>query len=186
MASMRMLAGGLDGDLRPSTQNIRGRKVAASLEITEQMLSKRFGGISAEELHELNQLKQQGNIMLGTPTMAGMAPEILEALFYTLEPPTSPFVSSTVQMSTEIMGDGVLLKATLPNMEVGTVHEAPISEIARECRAIAGNIDGAGNPPGRNAIRMSARIGALTLAGELNQYCQMATGRLGGEAYRKC
>ncbi len=190
-AKYKMIAGGLDGDLRPATPlyggmgNIRGRKVTASAEVTAETLKKRFGDISTIELQELDRLKQEGNRILGTHTLAGMGPEIVEAVFYTLEPPTSPFLSSTIHMETERAGDSLILKATFPNMEVGTISEAPISDVAAECRSLAGNIDGPGNPKGRNAIRMAACIAAAVLAGELNQYSQMATGRLGSEAYRK-
>ncbi|MBI4015160.1 MAG: hypothetical protein HY362_00345 [Candidatus Aenigmarchaeota archaeon] len=189
-AELKMLAGGLDGDLRPATNrygrmgNIRGRWVTASAEITPETLKKRFGNISPEGLAELNNLKQKGNEILGTHTLAGMGPEIVEGVFYALEPPTSPFLSSTISMETNVKGDSLILNAIFHNMEVGTVREGPLSDIASECRAITGNIDGAGNPIGRNAVRMAARIAAATLAGELNQYAQMATGRLGMEAYR--
>lgn len=185
---MLMIAGGVDGDLRPSEKNIRGRRVEAKIRVPEEMLKdvtanpKTGEGATVENIIYLNNVKQNGNRILGTYTFCGMAPEIIDGFFNALEPPVSPFVSSRCIIEAQEKSGLLELKAVLPNAEFGTMDEGPASLTATENRSILGIDDKNNN--GKNVKVVLANLGAAVAAGEFNQLCQMYARKLGSEKYR--
>lgn len=186
---MLMIAGGVDGDLRPSEKNIRGRRVEAKIRVPEEILKEvtanpKTGdkGATIENIICSNNAKQNGNRILGTYTFCGMAPEIIDGFFNALEPPVSPFVSSRCIIEAQEKSGLLELKAVLPNAEFGTMDEGPASLTASENRSILGIDDKNNN--GKNVKVALANLGAAVVAGEFNQLCQMYARKLGSEKYR--
>ena len=170
-ADYLMLAGGMDGDLRPGKRNKRGRKVSASFLIPKDELEKIIPGASPERIEYLNRVKYwEGNELLGTYTHSGMELEVLEAYFNALEPSTPPFVSSWIDVRVESDKKGNLnYQVDARNFEGGLRYEAPISKVARECREILGG----------DVIRYSSVGTAILIPPGLNQHRLMHTKGLG-------
>ncbi|MEM0201550.1 MAG: hypothetical protein QXR73_00015 [Candidatus Micrarchaeaceae archaeon] len=186
-AQQMALAGGEDGDLRPSPKNVRGRRVSASILIPETVLlefiHKRSKGdpISEEGVAKSFASRNKSkywvwNDYSGSYTHTGMELEVLDAIFSVLKPPSPPFVSSNIDVKVEEVEDekaakGIHYTIEMKNFEYGS--EGIITGIRKDAEAIIGLDDTIGNDNPKNSFIAAGVIAAACMAAGLNQHLLM-------------
>jgi len=173
------LAGGQDLDMKPSPHNVRGRRVIARVFLPKEYLENEFAdkktgrqGITPEEFEELNISKHwEWPEYSGSLMHTGMEPEVLSSIYSAINPPSTPHVSSMIDVRAQAVREpreGVLYTVAAKNLEWGI--EGIRTPVRTELESVIG-VDGKKpDPNGRNSIRAAAIIVAACLPAGLNQH----------------
>ncbi len=157
-----LIAMGLDGDLKPSSRNRRGRYVSAQVKVPIPAYEK-MSKTSIDKLLSYMEIDRQGVMQeQGWFLYSGMGGEIIPALYRGTKVNPRPYnVSCTENVYVEIRGDNLIFGVELPNLEVGAAsnREGPICPTAREVLKIMGI---------GTSREFAAAAAAITLAGEFN------------------
>ncbi|MFQ5686398.1 MAG: hypothetical protein ACE5GV_07025 [Candidatus Scalindua sp.] len=153
---------GLDGDLKLSPRNRRGRYVSAQVKVPipayEKMSKTGIDNLlSYMEIDRQGVMQEQGGFVY-----SGMGREIIPALYRGTKVNPRPYnVSCTENVYVEIKGKDVIFGVELPNLEAGddSNREGLICPIAREVLKFMGI---------ETSKEFVAAAAAITLAGEFN------------------
>ena len=157
-----LIAMGLDGDLKPSPRNRRGRYVSAQVKVPIPAYEK-MSKTGIDKLLSYMEIDRQGVMQeQGGFVYSGMGGEIIPALYRGTKVNPRPYnVSCTENVYVEIRGEEVIFGVELPNLEVGATsnREGPICPTAREVLKFMGI---------GTSKEFAAAAAAITLAGEFN------------------
>jgi hypothetical protein len=168
---LSVIAQGHDGDLKPSPQNKRGRKVSAEVSVLLQKFEE-FFKIDPHKFLAFVEVDALGARKLGCAFYSGMGGEIIPAVYKATQVnPQSPLVSSFQNIYADIKDGELVYRVELPNVEVGvfSTREGIISPNAREAMRIMGI---------RTAREFAASLAAQVLAGEFNLALEISRERL--------
>jgi hydroxymethylglutaryl-CoA reductase len=166
-----VIAQGHDGDLKPSSQNKRGRKVEAEVRVPIDEFEA-FFKIDPEKFLSFVNLDALGAQKLGCAFYSGMGGEIIPAVYKATQVnPQSPLVSSFQNICAGLENGEVVYRVELPNVEVGvfSTREGIVSPSAREAMRIMGI---------HTAREFAASLAAQVLAGEFNLALEISRERL--------
>ena len=168
---LSVIAQGHDGDLKPSPQNKRGRKVSAEVKVSIPDFEA-FFKVDPQKFLSFVRVDALGAQRLGCAFYSGMGGEIIPAVYKATQVnPQSPLVSSFQNIYAGIENGLLFYRVELPNVEVGvfSTREGIISPRAREAMRIMGI---------RTAREFVASLAAQVLAGEFNLALEISRERL--------
>ena len=168
---LSVIAQGHDGDLKPSSQNKRGRKASAQIRIPVSDFDTLLK-VDPEKFLSFVEVDCIGSQRLGCPFYSGMGGEILPAVYKaTKVNPHSPLVSCFQNIYAEKEKGDIVYRVELPNIEVGVVssREGLMSPVGREAMRIMGI---------QTAQEFAASVAAQVLAGEFNLALEISREKL--------
>jgi len=171
-------SGNMCVDKKPSAMNLinsRGKKVIASVNISEDIIKKKLHTTS-EKLVDINYRKN----LLGSAAALSLGhnahfANIIAAMFIATGQDAAHTVDASLGFTTvEKTKDGVNFSVTLPSLQVGTVGGGTSLNTQKECLQIL-NCAGPGNPPGSNSKKLAEIIAVAVLAGEISLLAALCT-----------
>lgn len=187
-ATLVAVSGNMCSDKKQSMINSiegRGKTVVAEALIKDETLKKVFD-TSAAAVNDLNFRKNwAGSARAGSNGQfnAHFANTVAAIFAATGQDLAQVVESSSGYTWTEIRGKDLYISVTLTSLEIGTVGGGTGLPTQKESLSIMG-INGSGNPPGSNSLKLAEIIAAAVMAGELNLLCALATRQL-GKAHQK-
>lgn len=168
---LSVIAQGHDGDLKPSPQNKRGRKVSAEVRVPTDEFEA-FFKVDPQKFLSFVRVDALGAQRLGCAFYSGMGGEIIPAIYKATQVnPQSPLVSSFQNICAGVENGELVYRVDLPNVEVGvfSTREGIVSPAAREAMRIMGI---------QTAREFAASLAAQVLAGEFNLALEISRERL--------
>ena len=175
------LSGNLCTDKKPAIINRllgRGKYVVAEALIPRDVARKVLK-TDIMDIHYVNTAKNLlGSAVSGSPSFNAHYANIVAAIFLATGQDAAQVVESSMGFTwTEMRGDTLYISVTLPSLEIGTVGGGTRLPTQREALRLLG-VEGGGDPPGTNALKLAEIIASAVLAGELNLLAAIAAGHL--------
>ena len=171
-ARLITVSGNMCVDKKPNAVNFllgRGKTVISEATISRKYLIDRFN-VTPEEVVNVNVRKNLlGSAYAHSYGFNAHFANIVAAVFIATGQDVAQVVESSMGITwAEVNDDGDLyISVTLPSLEVGTVGGGTGLPTQREALQMLG-VQGGGDPPGSNALKLAEIIAAAVLAGELN------------------
>ena len=171
-AKLITVSGNMCVDKKPNAVNFllgRGKTVISEATISRKYLIDRFN-VTPEEVVNVNVRKNLlGSAYAHSYGFNAHFANIVAAVFIATGQDVAQVVESSMGITwAEVNDDGDLyISVTLPSLEVGTVGGGTGLPTQREALQMLG-VQGGGDPPGSNALKLAEIIAAAVLAGELN------------------
>ncbi len=181
-AKLVALSGNLCTDKKVSALNFihgRGKTVVAEAKIPREYLIDKLN-VRPEDVVDVNVRKNLlGSAYVHSYGLNAHFANIIAAIFIATGQDVAQVVESSMGITwAEVRDDGDLyISVTLPSLEVGTVGGGTRLPCQREALRILG-VEGSGDPPGTNALKLAEIVAAAVLAGELNLLVALARNEL--------
>lgn len=158
-------------DKKPSAMNMilgRGKYVTAETRISKDIFKKYFK-TDADSVVELNIYKNyMGSALSGSYGFNAHFANMIAALFIATGQDSAHIVEGSIGFTdVSVDGDDIMFSVTLPSLQVATVGGGTRVETQQECLSLLG-VEGSGDPPGTNSLKLSEIIAAGVLAGEMS------------------
>lgn len=175
------LSGNLCTDKKPAAVNRllgRGKYVVAEA-VIKRGVAREVLKAEPEAIHYVNTAKNLlGSAVAGSMSFNAHYANIIAAIFIATGQDAAQVVESSMGFTwTELRGEDLYISVTLPSLEVGTVGGGTRLPTQREALRLMG-VEGGGDPPGTNALKLAEIIAAAVLAGELSLLAAIAAGHL--------